>query len=189
MATRAQAIYRTDVFAPQDQLVVTTSGSMQRADVFASRDRRAAVITLPVSQRLTVQLSVDGDPVAFTYTSVDNRLPHWAGPVLQSLSDRWGATVGCDSYGAQPTNPQLVAKLLNILSELMQPTYLPPQITPLADGGVQAEWHVLGRDLELVVAADGHPTYYYFDPGAGAEEEAEIDPNYARVQALIGDLS
>jgi hypothetical protein len=71
----------------------------------------------------------------------------------------------------------------------MQPSYLPPQITPLADGGVQAEWHRLGRDLELVVTADDHPAYYYFDPGAGVEEEAEIDPNYARVQALIGDLS
>jgi hypothetical protein len=188
MASIAQPIYRTDVFARQNQRVITTSGSMLPADVFARRERRAAAITLPESRRLTVRLSIDGDPVEFTYTAFDRGLPRWAGPVLQSLSDRWGARPGWDSYRAQPTNPQLVVKLLNILSDLMQQNYLPPQITPLADGGVQAEWHSRGQDLEIVVTAHEQPTYYYFNH-AGAEEEAEIDPNYAHVQNLIGRLS
>jgi hypothetical protein len=184
-----QAIYRTDVFAPQDQLVITTSGSMQRADVFARRERRVAVMTPPEPRRLTSQLAIDGDPIVLTYTSVDHRLPNWTTPVLQSLSARWGSGFGWDSYQAQPTNPQLVVRLLNILSELMQPNYLPPQITPLADGGVQAEWHCNGRDLELVVAADEQRAYYYSDPGSGVEEEAEINANYPHIQALIGGIS
>jgi hypothetical protein len=163
-----QAIYRTDVFAPQDQLVITTSGSMQRADVFARRERRVAVMTPPEPRRLTSQLAIDGDPIVLTYTSVDHRLPNWTTPVLQSLSARWGSGFGWDSYQAQPTNPQL---------------------TPLADGGVQAEWHCNGRDLELVVAADEQRAYYYSDPGSGVEEEAEINANYPHIQALIGGIS
>jgi hypothetical protein len=189
MASTAQPIYRTDVFACQNQRLITTSGSMQRADVFARRERRAAGIALPEPHRLTVRLSIDGDPVEFTYTTFDRGLPRWAAPVLQSLSDRWGARPGWDSYRAQPTNPQLVVKLLNILSDLMQQTYPPPQITPLADGGVQAEWHSRGQDLEIVVTENERPAYYYFDQESRAEEEAEIEPNYAHVQDLIGRLS
>jgi hypothetical protein len=187
MASIAQPIYGTDVFARQNQRVITTSGSMQPADVFARRERHVAAITLPESHRFTVRLSVDGDPVEFTYITFGRNLPRWTGPVLQSLSDRWGARPGWDSYRARPTNPQLVVKLLNILSGLMQQNYLPPQITPLADGGVQAEWHSRGQDLEIVVAADERPTYYYFNQKA--EEEAEVSPNYAHVQELIGRLS
>lgn len=189
MASPAQPIYRTDAFARKDQRVITTSGSMQPADVFARRERRAAAITLPESRRFTVRLPIDGDPVEFTYTTFDGGLPRWAGAVLQSLSDRWGTQPGWDSYRALPTNSQLVVKLLNILSDLMQQNYVPPQVTPLADGGVQAEWHSQGQDLEIVVTADDQPTYYYFDRASGAEEEAEIDPNYAHVQDLIGSFS
>ena len=65
MASTAQPIYRTDVFACQNQRLITTSGSTQRADVFARRERRAAGIALPEPHRLTVRLSIDGDPVEF----------------------------------------------------------------------------------------------------------------------------
>jgi hypothetical protein len=188
MASTAQPIYGTDVFARQNQKVVTTSGSVQRADVFAPRERRGAIILLE-PRRFVVPLLIEGHPLEFTYTTFDRGLPGWASPVLQSLSERWGARPAWDGYRAEPTNPQLVVRLLNILSDLMQENYRPPQITPLADGGVQAEWHCLGRDLEIVVTAHEKPTYYYFDQEFAAEEEAELEPHYAHVQDLIRRLS
>ncbi len=175
--------------ARQNQRVIITPSSMQGAEIFARRERRAAAITVPESRRFTIRLSIDGDSVESTYAAFDRNLPGWASPVLHSLAERWGARPGWDSYGAQPTNPDLVVKLLNILFDLMQQHYLPPQVTPLTDGGVQAEWHCRGRDLELVVTAGEQPTYYYGDPSAGVEEEAEINPNYAHVQALMGQFS
>jgi hypothetical protein len=191
MATLSQPIYRTDVFARQNQRIATTSGSMQPADVFARRERCVAAITSPEQRRFTVALATEGasEPVELTYTTFDRGLPQWAGPVLQSLSRRWGTRPGWDGYRAEPTNPQLVVKLLNILSDLMQQNYLPPQITPLADGGVQAEWHSSGQDFEIVVPADEEPTYYYFNLTSGVEEEADIGLNYAHVQDLIGLLT
>jgi hypothetical protein len=132
---------------------------------------------------------VDGEPIEFTYMSFDVGLPNWATPVLQSLAERWGAHAGWDSYQAKPTDRQLVVKLLNILSDLMQEGSATPHITPLADGGVQAEWHHQGKDLEIVVPADDDPTYYYFDHATNEEEEGDLDPNYAHVQDLIGRVS
>ena len=186
MATETQPLYRNDVFADQNQRVVTTP--MQPSDVFARRERHVAAITIPERRRMPVALLIEGEPVVIS-TTFDRELPSWAGPVLRSLAERWGARLGWDGYRAVPTNPRLVAELLNILSDLMQHNFRPPQITPLADGGVQAEWHSGGRDLEIVVPADEEPSYYYFDQASGLEEEAAIEPRYAHVQDLIRRLS
>ena len=177
---------RADVFTPQSQRSITST--MQSADVLARKERYEA-ISLPQPRRFTIRLPVEGGPIDLIYTSFDNSLPKWAKPVLASLTDRWGVLPGWDSYQAKPTDPQLVLRLLNILSDLMQDTSLPPQITPLADGGVQAEWHHNQRDLEIVVSAADEPTYYYYDQVSGQEEEGDLDPNYARVQDLIGEIS
>jgi hypothetical protein len=191
MATVPQSIYRTDVFAHQNLRVLTTSGVIQPSDFFSRRERRIAAITLPEPRRFTIALSIEGasEPVELTYTSSDRGLPRWATAVLQSLSLRWGLRQGWDGYHAEPTNPQLVVKLLNILSDLMQHDYRPPQVTPLADGGAQAEWHSGGQDLEIVVRADEEAAYYYFNEASGVEEEGDIEPKYAHVQDLIGRLS
>jgi hypothetical protein len=164
---------------------------MQPTEFFSRRERRVAALTLPEQRRITIALSIEGapEPIALTYTTPDPGLPQWAASVLQSLSIRWGARQGWDGYHAEPTNPQLVVKLLNILSDLMQQDYRPPQITPLADGGAQAEWHAGRQDLEIVVRADEEPAYYYFHQDSALEEEGDIEPKYAYVQDLIGRLS
>jgi hypothetical protein len=180
MATATDALYRTDVFAPQG--IVISTATTQLADVFARRERP------PAQRRFVVQLPIDGQTIKFTYTTFDSTLPRWADVVLRSLAERWGAQPGWDSYKATPTTPFLVVRLLNILSGLMQDESRSPQITPLADGGVQAEWHHGGQDLEIVVPADQEPTYFYFNRATNAEEEAAIDANYARVRALVGQL-
>lgn len=189
MASAATSLDRTDVFAAQNQRMVTDATTIQWADVFSRRERREMGIAIPIPRRLTVRLPIEGGPIEFTYMSFAAGLPQWASPVLQSISERWGAKPGWDSYRALPTNPQLVAKLLNILSDLMRGDFSPPQITPLADGGVQAEWHHGGQDLEIVVPALDDATYYYFNRETNEEEEAALNPNYARAQDLIGRLS
>lgn len=119
MANTAGTLYRTTAFAQSQQRIVS-SPTTQWADVFARRERRAIPITIPEPRPLTVRLSIDGEPIEFTYTTSNGSLPPWAAPVLQSLSERWGARLGWDSYQAKPTSPTLVVKLLNILSYLLQ---------------------------------------------------------------------
>jgi hypothetical protein len=164
---------------------------MQPAEAFAPRERRVAAITVPESRRFSIGLSIEGvsGPIELTYTTSGRGLPPWVDAVLQSISLRWGVRKDWDGYRAEPTNPRLVVKLLNILSGLMQQNSSPPQITPLADGGAQAEWHCGKNDLEIVVPADEEPAYYYFNRASGEEEEDEIELRYAHVQDLIENLS
>lgn len=189
MSSMVQPIYRTDIFGRENQFSRASSGLIQRADVFARWERRPTAITSPEPRRFTVRLLVDGEPLEFAYTTFDEELPAWTGPVFKALSERWGARPGWDSYDAQPTNPHLVANLLNILLDLMHHDDAPPQVTPLADGGVQAEWHSREQDLEIVVTASEPPSYFYFDLAASTQEEADLDANYARVQVLIGHFN
>jgi hypothetical protein len=65
---------------------------------------------------------------------------------------------------------------------------VPPQMTPLADGGLQAEWHDNGQGLEIVVPAGEQPTYYYFNRDTNEEEEDAFHANCARVQDLISRI-
>jgi hypothetical protein len=187
MASTADALYQTAVFG-QKQVMVASSASTEQADVFARRERNATLTTLPEPRRLIVRLAVDGKSIEFTYTTLGGGLPPWADPVLKSLSERWGARPGWDSYQARPTNQRLVVKLLNLLFDLLGDDSSSPQITPLADGGVQAEWHSRGQDLEIVVSADEEPSYYYFNGPMETEEEGDLS-NYAHIQDLITRLS
>ena len=187
MATTADAFYRTEVFAPRDQRTITGATTRQWADVFSRHGRRETAATMP-RYRITVRLPIEGNSINLTYSSLDPCLPQWAGAVLQSLTERWGVHPGWDSYSAAPTSPQLAVKLLNILSGLLQEDSLAPQMTPLADGGVQAEWHRPEQDLEIVVPAIEDPTYYYFNGRTSEEEEGGLDPNWAHVQDLINRL-
>jgi hypothetical protein len=188
MATTAGAFDRTDVFALRDQRTITGSLGRQWADIFARRDRHQTAATMPRLHRTTVLLPIGDQSIDLAYSSCDPGLPQWAGSVLQSLSERWGVQPGWDSYSASPTSLQLVVKLLNILSALLQEDSPAPQITPLADGGVQAEWHQQEQDLEVVVPALENPTYYYFHGRTSEEEEAGLNANWARVQNLINRL-
>lgn len=187
MATVAYNFYQTDVFGPQNQQAISSLVNNQSTDVFARRERRATAASEPLPHRVKVRIPLDGESIELTY--LDSVLPAWAEPVLSSLPERWGATPGWDGYHARPTSVQLVVRLLNILSTVMLGGYQPPQIMPLADGGVQAEWHRGQRDLEIVVSADEAPSYYFFDHDTGEEEEYTLEQREDRVRDLIGGLS
>ena len=181
MASAVEAIYGTDVFGQQD--AIARSSTSQGADVLARPDRSATelrAIPMPYPVRITVA----GKVFHFTYTALDARLPRWAESVFDSLASNWGVHQGWDSYKAIPTDPSIVARLLNILSAVMEDGSRAPQLTPLADGGIQAEWHGL-TDLEIVVPSNESPTYYFFDRATSAEEEGNLLDNYNRVRVLI----
>ena len=182
MASAVEAIYSTDVFGQQD--AIASSLTSQGADVIARPDRSAYEFHIAPRPH-HIQITVGGRPLYFAYTSTGGRLPRWAKPVFDSLASSWGVQRGWDSYAATPTDSNLVVQLLNILSVVMEDTSQPPQLTPLADGGIQAEWHG-PTDLEIVVPSREPATYYFFDRATSVEEEGKIHDHYNRVRELIG---
>ena len=186
MATPA---YYISAFAAEDQREIPRTATTSYTGVFAQRERRSLTEVPLAPQQISVRLYVGAEPITLTYNTVESSLPAWSDAVLQSLSERWGVEPGWDTYDARPTNPAQVVTLLNLLSELLpnSPSRT-PIITALSDGGVQAEWHVHGRDLEIVVAADTSPSYFFYDRATEEEEEAPIHPNYERLRSLIDRL-
>ena len=189
MPFAARPVSNTTPYALIDQRSYRNYGTAQATDVLARRERYTTAASTSELRLLAVQLCVDGQLSEFTYQGSESSMPSWASPVLQSLAERWGAFEGWDSYEAKPTNPQLVARLLNILSGLMEEPFLTPTTTPLADGGIQAEWHHRGKDLEIVVPANENPTYYYFDSATGEEQEGDLNSDYAKLRDLIDRVS
>jgi hypothetical protein len=185
--TVAERIYNTSAFAPQHGHLTSTAATIQHADVFARHERQFTGFSLsePKPRQITVFLQIDDETVALNYPDFGTGLPTWATPVLRSLSERWGVRPGWDGYDAKPTDLKHVVRLLNYLSAFMQDGATPPTITPLSDGGLQAEWHRQNRDLEIVVPADEPARYYYYNAATDEEEERDLESNSARVQELI----
>lgn len=188
MAGMADAVYRTEVFAVGEQRPITSPTGRQRADVFARRERRQTAATTPRLHRIALQMSIGDDAIELVYSSPDRNLPAWADAALQSLSERWGVQPGWDSYSAVPTSRQAVIKLLNVLSGILDNESPGPLMTPLADGGIQAEWHLAEQDVEIVMPAADEATYYYFNRQTGEEREADLTSNWEQVQNLVKRL-
>ena len=154
-------------------------------DVFARRELNASTLDRPAARRpiAEVELEIGVETIRFSYLG-EGRLPDWIEPVFESISQRWGIGNGWDGHSAKPTSPACVGELLNCLELVMKSEGMPPTMTPLADGGMQAEWHKNGKSLEIVVSSDDAPEYYLFDPATGREEEG----CFAGAEALVEEF-
>ncbi len=188
MIPTASHCYGTDVFAHRTRRTICTHSGNQYTDVFASRERRtAAAISESTPHRIRLELSAGREPIERAYFT--STLPPWLEQVLGTLPERWGSTPGWDGYNAVPTDLKLVVELLNVLSAVMPEGSSTPQITPLADGGAQAEWHRAGLDLEIVAAAGSEASYYFSNQTTGEEEEQKVRQHETRLRSLIVALS
>lgn len=186
-AVREDIYCGTSALAPELRYPLNDATTTQHADVFARRQRRPTAV-LPSEPRRDVVLQVGRQTVQLAYSESGNRLPSWVLTVLRSLAERWGTEPGWDSYDAKPTDPQHAVRLLNYLCVLLNDSSTPPVITPLSDGGLQAEWHRNNQDLEIVVPADEPERYYYYNATTREEEEQELGPQQAHVRDLISNF-
>lgn len=186
MSAIAERLFDTSACASRLRHLDTTAAPNQQTDVFARDERQSTAFSLAAPTRISIVVHRRlGDPIVLTYLNFGTGLPAWADFVLRSLAERWGVKPGWDSYDAKATDRENVVRLLNYLSALMQDTSTPPVVTPLSDGGVQAEWHRQNKDLEIVVPADHPARYYSYNAATEEEEEEDLDSNHAHVQDLI----
>ena len=176
-ALSIQNNWRTSVYATQ--IRTPRSAETISFDVFARRERAAAprVFQIPVGSKefkLTIENNV---PV-----------PQWIDSVINSMNERWGIHPGWDSYNARPTDSDHAIKLLNYLSQILPDEAVAPTITPLADGGLQAEWCRGDKDIEIVVPYNEPARYCYFDSATEGEEDEELEGNFDVVREHINSL-
>ena len=87
--------------------------------------------------------------------------PQWFEPVIQAMgrlpwdNDNWR------SDNPSPTQPGPAARLLVLLAQILDADTPPPYMVPTWRGGVSAEWHQNGIDLEIEADPDGWLEYYF----------------------------
>lgn len=112
--------------------------------------------------------------------------PQWLQPtILRMLDLPW------DDYNwnddAKPTDPDAAFKLLALLASILDDDAPPPYIVPTWCGGVQAEWHTNGVDLEIEIDPTATDEYYFVS--STAEYEEPIAGNLEKLTMLTSFLS
>jgi hypothetical protein len=72
---------------------------------------------------------------------------------LENLPPNW------DSYGSIPPTPQALRGAEGLLRLLTVEAFPSPQVVPVPGGGVQLEWQVGPRGLEVEIRPDGSIEY------------------------------
>lgn len=81
--------------------------------------------------------------------------PWWVQYVEQELNHLLRLRPCWDGRRALPVEEIAVETMVRVLSTLMDEASSLPQLFPLTDGGLQAEWHVGGNDIEIEVEGRG----------------------------------
>lgn len=113
----------------------------------------------------------------------------WLYATTHDLERVMARRYGWDSYNALPTTIDSVSHALRFLGEFLQHDSAPPTIVPLADGGVQLEWHRGGVDIEASFPAGDRPELYVRDLESGDEYELDLSQGYDAALPYVTRLS
>lgn len=93
----------------------------------------------------------------------------WYRAALDRISALTALAVGWNGYDALEVKGDMAIDAAVFLAKVAFPGIAAPSITPLADGGVQVEWHRGGLDIE-VAFSDEEPGIYIADRQGGEVE-------------------
>lgn len=110
----------------------------------------------------TIEIIPTDDLAAWVRRSVPQLLR------LCELGDDW------DSYGSPPPSLVLVKRIVEWLKYTEIEDLLEPEIVPACGGGVQLEWYVGDRELELEFMADGRIECLATDNRTGQDVEERL---------------
>lgn len=98
----------------------------------------------------------------------------WLRPVLRNLVELLRLPGHWDAQGAAPIRRDVADDVVSFLSRFLDTHSAAPWVVPLADGGLQLEWHRGGLDIEVAFSADDAPEMHVVD--LDSETQWELDP-------------
>ncbi|HJT19477.1 MAG TPA: hypothetical protein VJ746_03340 [Nitrospira sp.] len=81
---------------------------------------------------------------------------------------------GWDSYGGHPPSFDTVLAAIDLIDAIPQHDPPRPRVVPLSSGGIQLEWKLGQRELDIEIAPDSTYRYLKFDP-AGSNEQLQTE--------------
>src|SRR5665213_1133980 len=120
---------------------------------------RAVRIEAPAQQRPAVGDRTEG-PAIYKVEAPD--ASPWYGEALERISSLTALAVGWNGYDAREVKADMAIDAAKFLAKVAFPGIAAPSVTPLAEGGLQVEWHRGGLDIE-VAFSDEEPGVYIVD--------------------------
>lgn len=118
----------------------------------------------------------DGRPVA---------PPPWLLPVERALQELFELPAGWDGRLAARVSEVAVAGCVEVLSRTMAEHSPAPQLVPLPDGGLQAEWHADGHDVEIEITGTGAVHAFAGEPDGTVRLDEEWDGVFDEQQGAV----
>jgi hypothetical protein len=123
-------------------------------------------------------------PVPAARLHQDNVDIKWLGPTMEAITGLpWDEQNMPDDR--RTLQPRAAGHLLWILASVLEADTIPPtSIVPTSLGGVTAEWHVNGYDLDIVCDPDGSILFYFCDP-QGNEHEEPVEESMEKLKTCV----
>lgn len=115
--------------------------------------------------------------------------PAWLQPTVNSLVQLLNLQEGWDSYGSRKVEPRAVETVFDLLRATLRNDSPPPAVVPTGAGGVQAEWHQDGLDIEVQVSSAGASSLTYEDLRAGTELRSDLSTDLSALTNAIDELA
>jgi hypothetical protein len=113
----------------------------------------------------------------------------WLRPTVNSVIRALSLPRGWDTYDALPISHRSAEGALTFLATVIDPDSAPPAVVPLADGGVQVEWHRGGLDVEIAFSPNEEPEIYVADQETGNEWDlTPYSESFEEIQPLLARL-
>jgi hypothetical protein len=116
------------------------------------------------------------------------RNPPWQNSVVNTLCRFLELPVGWDSYNGRPLRHDTGMFTLQLLNSVLLASTPAPHIVPIANGGVQAEWHQNHLDVELYISAPYACELTVIDHLQNTSETVSLTTNFDRLSAALKTL-
>jgi hypothetical protein len=112
----------------------------------------------------------------------------WFLPTARSMLRLARLPAGWDSRGAPRIERTVVENALLLLAGILEVQTAPPAIVPTVSGGVQAEWHMGGLNVEIEFNPSAEALVSVDDLQGRSEWEGALRSNIERLQSYLPRL-
>ena len=112
----------------------------------------------------------------------------WQNEVVSTLCRFVELPENWDSYGGRPLRHDTGMFALQLINGVMGPAIPSPHFIPVADGGVQIEWHMNGLDIELYISAPYESELVVVDHISGERKTFSLKSDYTALKDALKKL-